>query len=413
MNKIFSILLIFNLSIVQSQDIISAVINNSDKSNQVILNFEGYYNSYSLTNKFTSLFYKGGYLDTTLKNNISNQLFDENRIGAEITFGVTYKNYHAHFLGKPQWGWYASFEDIGNYHANFSKNAFDLLFYGNSRFAGENITLNPIEAELIHYQKLSLGTFNKTNHSYFGISFLKGQSYHQLLINNTDLYTAPFGESISGNVNATYTQSDTTSSDFSAFNGWGLSTDLVFYLNMGKNKNVKFQNAFCISIKNLGFIRWNNNTLTSTVDTQFVFNGFYVSDLFDSTSYNFSNNIEDSINIKKTNGFQTKMIPAIISFSKVIDSYSTDKFQGTYGFRLRTNAYYRPLFFAGLFYKPNEKINMTAFVSIGGYGGFKLGYQLSYAPKNNININLVSGNLLGFTSSGYGIDVSLRLAYAF
>ncbi len=397
----------------KAQELTPSYFKTEDVSHQINLKFDGYYNSTNLSNDFTSLFYKGGHIDSTLKNSISENLFDENRIGAELNYGITYKNYHSHLLGKPQLGWFVSIEDIGNYHANFSKNAFDLVFYGNSRFAGDTIQITPVEAELLRYQKLTIGGFNKNNNSYVGISFLKGQSYNQLQINNSDLYTAPSAESLSGNIQASYIQSDTTSdNNLSAFNGWGLSTDLVFYLNMGKNKNIKFQNAFCLSIQNLGFIQWKNIT-TSVIDTQFVFNGFQVNDLFDSTSYNFSDRLEDSLDIKKYNRTYTKLIPAIFTFSKAIDPNSEEKFQGIYGVRVRTHSFYKPLFFVGLYYRANEKINMSTFLSVGGYGRFKVGLQFSYAPFKNFSFHLASGNLVGYSKSGYGKDLTLRLGYAF
>lgn len=400
-------------SIGKAQELIPSYFNSEGISHKIELKFDGYYNSTSLSNDFTSLFYKGGYIDSILKNKISNDLFDENRIGSELNYGITYKNYHAHLLGQPHIGWYASVENIGNYHANFSKNAFDLLFYGNGNYIGDTINIAPVEAEFLQYQKFTIGGFNKNNNSYIGISFLKGQSYNQLQINNSTLYTAPLAESLSGNINANYTQSDTSSTNgLNAFNGWGLSTDIVFYLNIGKNKNIKFQNAFCISVQNLGFIQWKNTT-TSVVDTQFVFNGFEVNDLFDSTSYNFSDRLEDSLGVKKHNETITKMIPAIFTFSKAIDPNSEDKLQGIYGVRVRSNAFYRPLFFAGIYYRTNEKLNMSAFLSIGGYGRFKIGYQLSYSPFKNFSFHLASGNLIGFMNSGYGKDLTIRLAYAF
>ncbi len=377
------------------------------------MRFQGYYHNQNLTNDFLSLFYKGGHLDTTLKNSISENLHDKNRIGAEWNLGIKYLNHHAHLFGKPSWGWYASVEDIGFYQGAFSKNAFDLLFYGNSKFAGDTISLADVEFETFQYQKFTFGGFDKENHSYIGISFLKGQNYSSFKMNRADLYTAPLGEDISLNMNADYKQSDTLKKGMDAFNGWGLSTDLVFYLNVGKNRNVKFNNAFKISIQDLGFITWNDRSATTTIDSNYFFNGFEADDLFDSASYNFSDRMKDSLKIEPMNGSFTTALPFSFSFSKIADPSNGEKIQGLYGVRMRAFANYKPLFFAGIFYQPIKNLNMNLYASVGGYGTFRLGYSLNARIIKNLNLAISCSDLLGWGKNAYGKDAYIQLSYAF
>jgi hypothetical protein len=288
---------LFFFSFTYGQDFISNTYKVDSAKHEFSLRFQGYYHNQNLNNDFLSLFYSGGYLDTTLKNSVSDNLHDNNRIGAETNIGLKYFNHHAHFFGKPSWGWYTSVEDIGFYHGVFSKNAFDLLFYGNSKFAGDTISLSNVGFESFRYQKITFGGFDKENHSYIGISLLKGQNYSNFELNQADLYTAPLGENISLDLNADYRQSDSLKKGMDAFNGWGLSTDLVFYLNVGKNRNVKFNNAFKISIQDLGFITWNDKSSITRIDSNYFFEGFETNDLFDSASYNFSDRMKDSLRI--------------------------------------------------------------------------------------------------------------------
>lgn len=414
MTKYFAIL-IFTLWIVPSkaQELISPVYSADSVSHEFQLRFQGYYHNQTLSNDFISLFYNGGHLDTSFKNQVSENLYTKNRIGAELVYGIKYKNHSSHLFGKPGWGWYASVENIGFHHGEFSKNAFDLLFYGNSRFAGDTTALSDVKFESFQYQKFTFGGFHKSNHSYVGISFLKGQSYRSLLVDKADLYTAPLGEEISMNLHADYRQSDTLKNGIDAFNGWGLSTDLVFYLNVGKNKNVKFQNAFKIAIQDLGFIQWNNKSLQTNIDSNYYFNGFEVNDLFDSTSYNFSERIKDSLAVNPIQKTMTTVLPFSFSFSKIADPNNGEKIQGIYGVRMRAFSNYKPLFFAGIFYQPIKNLNMNLYASVGGYGAFRVGYSLYLRIIKNMNFSLSCNDLIGWGKNGYGKDLTIHLSYAF
>jgi len=395
------------------QDLTSSIFSNDSAKHEIQLKFQGYYHNQTVSNEMTRLFYIGGHIDTTLKNKVSTNLHDQNRIGAELIWGIKYKNHSSHLFGKPEWGWYASAENIGFYHGEFSKNAFDLLFYGNSRFAGDTISLSDVNFEFLQYQKFTFGGFHKSNHSYIGVSFLKGQNYSNLRMNKADLYTAPLGQEISLDLQANYRQSDTARNGLDAFNGWGLSTDLVFYLNTGKNKNVKFQNAFKITIQDLGFITWNSQSQFTNLDSNYYFNGFEVTDLFDSTSYNFSERMEDSLRISPIQKSFTTPLPFSFSFTKIADPLNGEKIQGIYGVRMRAFSYYKPLFFAGLFYQPIKNLNMNVFASVGGYGGFRIGYSLYAKIIENLHLSVSSSDLLGWGKNAYGKDLSIHLSYAF
>jgi hypothetical protein len=414
LNKYIAIfVLTFLFTSVNGQDLTSSVFLNDSAKHEIQIKFQGYYHNQTISNEFTRLFYLGGYIDTTLKNKVSDNLNNQNRIGAELNWGIKFKNHQSILFGKPEWGWYASAENIGFYHSEFSKNAFDLLFYGNSRFTGDTISLSDVNFETFQYQKFTFGGFHKSNHSYVGISFLKGQNYSSFKMNKADFYTATLGQEITLDLEANFRQSDTANIGLNAFNGWGLSTDIVFYLNTGKNKNIKFQNAFKIAIQDLGFINWNNQSQFTNLDSNYYFNGFEVTDLFDSSSYNFSDRIKDSLHILPEQKSFTTLLPFSFSFSKIADPLNGEKIQGIYGVRIRAFSFYKPLFFAGLFYQPIKNLNMNIFASVGGYGGFRMGYSLYARIIKNMHLSISSTDLLGWGKNAFGKDVSIQLSYAF
>lgn len=413
MNKLIYIVCFLFSAAVNAQEIISPLFPSDSAKHELNLNFSGYYHNTSLSNEFLGLFYHGGYLDSSLKNEMSENLFSENRIGGELSYGIRYRNFHSHLFGKPSWGWYASVSNHAFYHARYSENAFNLLFYGNSRFAGDTIPLQNVHFESMQFQKFTFGGFHKDNHSYIGVSFLKGQDYKSFGMNRANLYTAPLGEEIALDLHASYEQTDTLKRGLNAFNGWGLSTDLVFYLNMGKNRNIKFQNTFQVAIRDLGFIRWNEKSLLTETDSSYYFDGFEVEDIFDSASYQFSDRMRDTLKISPVNKGNTTILPFSFSFAKVADPVSGDKIQGFYGIRVRAFAWYKPLFYAGIFYRPVKNVSMNLYASAGGYGKFRIGYSVNACILKKINVSLASSDLIGWTKNGSGKDASIQVSYVF
>ena len=109
----------------------------------------------------------------------------------------------------------------------------------------------------------------------------------------------------------------------------------------------------------------------------------------------------------------TTALPFSFSFYKIADPNSGEKIQGIYGVRMRAFSYYKPLFFAGIFYQPIKNLNMNLYASVGGYGAFRVGYSLYLGIIKNMNFSLSCNDLLGWSKNGYGKDLTINLSYAF
>lgn len=378
-----------------------------------VINFygEAYHSSGDLQNEFTNKFIRGGYIDSTLKKDVLEKLKTENRIGAEVSFGVNYQARKTQFFGLPQWGWMFGVENNEYYNLNFSRNAFELAFFGNKNFAGDTVNLAPLDFNQLRFQKLSFGIFNKRNNSSINIGILKGEDFIQMQTNRAQLYTESGGNQLALNLNETLTRSDTSNNGLLSFNGWGICTDLTFYINTGKNRNVRFKNPFKISIQNFGFMVWNKNSLHQQTDSSYQYNGFSVDNVLTGISNPFVNtSLSDTLGIKNSRITITQLLPFTFSVSKITDPFGRGPVQAFYGVRLRAKSNYKPMVYAGINYNFQSKINASVYASFGGYGGFRAGIQVSAFAGKHIRFSINSSDLIGWVSTkGYGRDVGFTL----
>ncbi|MFZ5553459.1 MAG: DUF5723 family protein [Bacteroidota bacterium] len=372
---------------------------------------EGYYDSQDITNTFSSKFFGGGFIDSTLKNDIYNQLKDENRIGAEISYGIQSFHFTTSFFGRPHWGWAFGASHHEYYNALFSKNLFGLTFFGNSMFAGDTISLDPFEANQLRFNKFQFGIFNKENFSRVMLSVLSAESFFEMKINSAQLYTEASGNELALSLSENMSRSDTGSTGWGSYNGMGAAIDFVIHLNSGKNRSALFSNGFSISVENLGFLRWNENTLHQQSDSSYYYEGFEVENILDENNSVYTGqSVNDTVSISYTRTAKTTPLPFTFSFSKTIDRFSESKIQSFYGLRMRAFCNYKPMIFAGVAFIPSQKFTVSPYVSFGGYGSFKAGLQAEASLTKYFRLAVSSTNLVGnISKNGYGKDLAVTL----
>lgn len=395
-----------------SQRLSEPVLLNSEGKNHFIkTEAEAYHSSQDLTNEFTNKFIRGGFIDSTLKKGILDQLKTENHIGAELNYGINYYCRKTQFFGLPAWGWFFGLSNHENYNLGFSKNSFELAFFGNKTFAGKTVELAPLQFNLLRFQKLSAGIFHKETHSRIGIGFIKAEDFISLNMGSAQLYTEASGAELSLSLQENLMRSDSLNKGFFASNGFGMATDLEIFLNAGKNRNVNFKNTFKISLQNFGFIQWNKSTLSQTLDTSYNYTGFEINNLLDGVGSPFANSdLTDTLGINSEQKSHLQFLPFTFTLSKVIDPTSENDLQAYYGVRLRALAQYKPMVFAGLHYRFLTNYFSSLYASFGGYGGFRAGLQVGGEIKNLIQFSINTGDLIGLVSKkGYGRDFGLTL----
>jgi hypothetical protein len=207
--------------------------------------------------------------------------------------------------------------------------------------------------------------------------------------------------------------SDTASNKLTDFNGNGLSTEFFietpYQSKLGKSK-------FIVSIANLGFIKWSNNTLNYTTDSTFSFSGVKIDDIFELTDSTLNAISLDSINENSTNldraKNSTNLPVSFIIFHKIrFNNY----FELSNGFRYLFNANNKPyVFVEGNFYIKNSTY-LTAHIGFGGYGKLTGGLSANINLNKHVNLRIGSNSIQGIVApnKSIGIGVFFSCGYKF
>lgn len=390
---------------------------------------DGFLNSPSLNNQFFHQFNNSGYISEEIKNEISQNLRQNNKVGADLNYGIFFsrkikRNSSDSVLGssapalpiaeerKPRWEYFIQISDRAHLDGHFPKDLFDLTFYGNKKFAGDTAVLDNTEINFLRYQQIQTGIIrlseNKNRYG-FALSFLKGEENYYIKLNRARLFTEKNGEIIDADFNAEIYQSDTSKKGIEAFHGWGISSDLFgeYFFKIKEHNSL-----FRVEANDFGFIQWNEKSLVYKADTSINFEGIYISDIFqlnDSVLKAISpDTISQDLQSAQIMGNYLNFLPAILKFTW---SMEANKFLFSFGIAHRLNANYSPFTYFKTAYKFSSLFSASSRISYGGYGKVSFGMELDFALKNFI-LQIGSNNLEGLVfkkySGGNSGFISLR-----
>jgi len=370
-------------------------------------------NSNTITNSFLKKFYTGGYIDNEFKKSVSDRLKNSNRIGGNVNVGV-YGSFKLNSINNSkEISLFFAVKDRTHIDAQFSRDFFNIGFYGNSKFAGKTADLNDFSLNFIRYQQLQMGVFSSKLDSAarwgIGISFLNGEQYLSVLAKKAELYTSEDGQYIDFTTDMFIAKSDAAKNGLGAVNGFGSSVDLFFEAPF----KTRMGNSYLrLSVSDIGFINFNKKTLTLEQDSIFHFTGFQInnfSDLHDST---FGAKSKDSIlngvaPFKKQSFSAT--LPAVLDFN--FETHFSKYFHLTEGFRYVFNGNYSLLVYLKSNFYFNPKFMLSLTLGYGGYGNLNYGIGLKANLGNGFLIYAGSNNIEGYISpkntGGQGVFFSL------
>jgi hypothetical protein len=388
------------------------ILGGSDSAKIQIHTFgNGYYHSGDLHREFISVFYKGGFIDSTNKASVLEELKEQNTIGAELEAGIEVYLPTTPFFRIPGWNWFFSAKHVENYSLSFTDRLFELTFFGNANMIDTAIDLGPLDFQMLRFQKLGAGAYHKETKSRISFSFIKGEQFSDFHADRATYFSDRRDFMLALDLDGTWRGSDTAQKGLAAFNGWGMCTDLVWYLNSGKNRSIHFHQVFRLALENFGFIRWNGQSQFQQTDTTFEYRGIEVNNLLEGISNPFlQTNLQDTLGWHPSQEGHTQWLPFTFSLSGIAQPFSDQKIQGFYGIRLRAWSNYRPMFHAGIQYNPVKNIALSAFGAFGGYGGFRGGLNVLGKIGNHFSFGLYTGNIAGwFSKKSTGMDAGISL----
>lgn len=384
---------------------------------QHAVSFSGEYMAASdaLTNSFLNAFYKGEYLDSSMKAKQESYLLPKNRLGAYAGYGFAYT-----WRNNPdslKWELTVAVRDRQEMFGAFASDAFRLAFEGNRPFRGTTANLDKSQLTYMHWQQLQFeGKYYTSDHKsevVLGFSVLSGQQLQEVNIREGKLYTASDGRSIDLTSNATYYASDTSSNKMFNRAGFGTCFNFRFSTMLGDSTS-RFHHQLMFSVQDLGSIRWSNRALIYNVDTTVHYNGVDASDVLINHGEVTGLPNSDSLIGQPDEGQIITFLPIGIRARYTL--FTPTNWWG--GVDLRFWSYSGALPQATLFagwHSNDEKWSATGGAGWGGFARLQFPVQLTWNACRDFAVTAGTTNLAGYIIPGKtrGQGLYMNLSFAF
>tara|TARA_B100000902_G_C27312815_1_gene919430 strand:+ start:2438 stop:3769 length:1332 start_codon:yes stop_codon:yes gene_type:complete len=358
----------------------------------------------------TSLNYKlftSGNIDD-YKQTISDGLLEKNILSVRTKNGVKYLN--KNFSKKM--GYSLAIYDRVEVDFGFSKDLFDLVFFGNEMFQGEEINLENTYLSATKFQQINLTLFRMFNFHEnqievgLGYSYLIGNHHVDFSTNNSYIEVGDDGEYINSNLNFIANFADTNEFGLFGSNGAG------YALNLSLDITLK-DNSLHFSIEDFGNINWNKEAVNYMSKEEINFSGLEIDNILsinDSLIQSQLDSLVDINYVAKMNNF-TSYLPTKLHFAYKRDlnfenSFSKNIDYVVIGFVEKYRKGLIPVEFNTRFYigtnLSHKAFNAKTSYSIGGYSLNAWRMELSQMFFNR-HFQLVFGTC-HFESIFKGID---------
>jgi hypothetical protein len=391
-----------------SAQVLPSYYDTLERHHEIVINGTLDYSSSAIQKAITGKFIRGGFIDEGIKDASFDRHGAVNRIGLDASADIIYTNYKARIFKNRPWGYQvkAGYYNFGG--VLYSKDLFGMTFYGNSRYVGDTIQMSGTDVSFMSFQKVGFGLIHSTYKSSVTLNF-----YNISNRMSGDFRTLEVIQDASGDVVTLNMDGDVelrNNLNFIQGLGAGVDVDYKLAIDLGEDKKAFVQ----FKADNIGFAYLNQSQKTYNFDTTFVYSGLRFEEIMgDNAILNDSLDVLDTLGISSGETKRTVMLPGVIQIAKIVDAHETKKLQSFFGLRLYPTLIYNPYVFAGVDFKPVEKLNLGASVGYGGFAKFRGGFYASYRA-NKFSVGLGTENLIGMISQrGSGESVYLRLGCAF
>jgi len=384
-------------------------INYANVKRSVSVNIDYDAGSNGMSARFTNRLLWGGKIDNDLKKESSKHLRSKNNFGINLNYDVS-----AFIRGNSKFDFLIGFKNQEVLNATYSKDFFNLMFYGNDSYRGGTANLENCNINALRFQEVKFGAIMHKVDSVgkigVTVSFLKGEQLFYLKTNkNSSLYTSADGSELVLNSNFNLAISDTNNKRLTSFNGIGASAE-IFFETPYKSKVGK-RSVLLVNANNIGFIHWQNNSVQYSSDSSLRFSGYTVNNIIDLKDSTISKLNRDSIlrgltNARREN-FNTNIPTNLVIINKIY--FGKELFCLQTGFRFIFNANYKPY----VFIEPEYRVKNVTFGLHTGYGGYvrlNVGASITWNCKNwflRIGSNSLQGYVVPKSASGQGLFFSL------
>jgi len=387
---------------------------NFDKTGRSIsVNAEYELGSNGIYNSLLNKFIFGGQIDKVTKEASNNSMKNLSVLGANMNYDISV------FFGRnSRYSYLIGFKEQRIFNSSFTKDLYQLLFYGNKPYLNETKNLAESNINSLRFQELKLGfiwhKIDTTAKAGVSISILKGQQLFYVKANKgSSLYTNADGTELVFNSNFNMAVSDTAKNNPLAYSGIGASADIFF--ETPYQSKIGKGSVLTVNVNNIGFLHWFDNSVQYRSDSTFTFDGYRIDNLLDLKDSTLSSINRDSIVRNTTNARKESFNVNIPTNLLIINKIRfTDKFVLGTGFRYLFNSNFKPYFFTDAEFQLSSKITGTLHIGYGGYSKLNVGLAFCY-NSNYWFIKLGSNSLQGYISpkNTYGQGAFVSIAKKF
>lgn len=382
---------------------------------KVILSVEGqaYQQSNAVTNSFVNKFINGGFIDNELKSK-QRILEHENLFNASLGGGISIMIAPDSLFGTDRYGWIIGIHHFSDLSTRFTKDAFNTVFYGNKMYAGQQASFANTGIRYQQFQQLRIGFFDKKTLSNATVGFIHGNSFADLTLADSELYTESTGDYIELAANGRFHLSDTANTKGLVSNGIGATIGFELNLPVHFANRPDRPSYVRLGARNVGFVRWSNNTVNYRLDTTYTYQGFLIDDLANVEDWDVEQVVDSLVpDANRETYYMTTPGWFFLSWYSPLG----EKLSYELAVRSRVYSFHLPEVRADLFYRPDTKIMVGVNATYGGYGGyqsdaaFRAGISLSARIGTSFMLNLESRNVTGwFSADRFGRDVFVKLS---
>lgn len=300
-------------------------------------------------------------------------------------------------------------------YGSFSGQALSLALQGNAAPNEQIVNFSTTELNFQRFQSFQLIAKKRTSQKglfHFSLGYLNGERFFYGSASGSRLFTDPYGTDLVLDARGQVFTSDTSNQKAFANNGRGLTAGLAFEAFFNPDQPQK--GSAKIYVQDLGYIRWNNQTIHYRANNTYTFDGIYIDNITSYSQSVFEEQSPDTILQEILNSGQkdrtTTFLPLRYGFviSKSFQPQSIS-FAGV-EFRL-VNSYF-PFFYL----RHQKHFENGLFVCANGFAGgmgiFGLGAGVGL-EKNKWRLQLSSQQLDALVLPAYrhGVNIFVEATY--
>ena len=387
-----------------SQQFIPVQHDTTYYSHEIILTGMAEVSSSALKNEFTNKLIYGGFISDQIKNQTFDKHKNVNRLGLDIMTELEYRNMKVNAFRNDKIGFLVKggYSILGS--AIYTKDAFGLVFYGNSSYLGETADLTGSQFSFISFQKVGFGIINKKTKSNISLNLYNISDFTNGFLRNGSVTTNQDGTSIEVKLDGALNSA--IGNSFSKGIGLGVDCDYRIPFIGTNTKRVTVQ----FLAKNIGVANYHSGIQQYRIDSSYVYDGLKFKEIYgDKSLFRDDFSLLDSLNIEKVVQKKTLFLPGFLQVGKIVDDNNLSKWQSFFGIRLYPSLTFSPLLFIGAHYKANKWLEVGAQATFGGFSNFRIGAYSSIRLKNWA-IGIASQDVYGMISKkGFGQSLLFRV----